>query len=326
MSSNTQKYFNLFFNPFAAGNIPLSSGDTTTSKALKHGAGLAIGYGTLGALAKYISHLRQQAVEAKTTEEMKNYINARNPILSLDASTRDVKKEEKLKELGAEETSDLIMKQATEAWDTLSDKTTSRFHPAVALAALLAGTYGGWKLTDSIINDNKKDELNNSISDTENTIDKLLYEEYKRTRGLNKTAAEAIHSISGYLPGNVPRTEMNSLGDYINPSNIGRASLSLYILAALGIAGLSYKSAKGYMDNKDPNRQRLKELNTIMQDITRVKGVPKFTDLSYIDEELEKDKKKKQSVVPLGRREEAKKIPAPLVDDTDPYAKLLAQG
>jgi hypothetical protein len=217
-ANDVKKYLNLFFNPFEYKNLPKTPTETSGQTALKHAGGLALGAGSLGLLLRYIKKAKDDAERTANSDKMKAYLAAKNPILSMDKSKRDKKKEEKLRRLGAEtvNTESELLKRASEilkesyesphgtganantlykAWKgttkqlgKISDKDVHPAHMAAAIIAALAGGYGGYKLGERQVERRTQNKLDEEISDRENEIDKLLLEEYNRVR--QKTASE----------------------------------------------------------------------------------------------------------------------------------------
>jgi hypothetical protein len=327
-AANAQQYLNLLFNPFETENIPKSPGDTKLTTALKHGAGLTVGYGGLAMVLRYLKDLKERSEVTTDTEKMRSYIEAKNPILSLDGSTRDAKRERKEKDIGVQEVTSMpgISKTAS-AVGGMTSKDVSWMHPAIALAAMIGGGYGGYKLMDRKLDRQKNNEIQDEIEENENKIDKLLYEEYKRTRGLDKmayTLGDAASDVKG-------RSNTEAATDAMfSPAKVGRMGASLYGIAALGLLTLAYKSSKDYMDENDPNRQRMSQLRKILDEKGKVRSAPKFADLSKLPKATGSAPKSSASAgVSLQRKSDNKnpiKDSKAAVDETDPYAELVAQG
>jgi hypothetical protein len=326
MSNNTKEasakqWANLFFNPlaFGKGDLPTTMGDTPTSTALKHAAGLGIGYGSVGMLLRYLKKLKDEADVTTTDEKMKAYIEAKNPILSLDPSTRDVKREAKEKSIGVQETD--VLKEA--GW---TDPAKSPLHPALAIAAALAAGTGGWALADRKIDRKQQEDIDSEVAKEENKIDQLLYNEYLRTRGLEKSAkmtlgTELISETSA------PLTTGTSSSHNPLITKGGALATSVYGVVALGLMALAHKASRSYMDANDPNRQRMGQLRAALDEKGKVRGGTQFADLSDFSK-ASAPKPLKSSGVSLQRKSDSKN-PAKdskAVDPSDPYAELLAQG
>ena len=316
--ASAAQYANLLFNPFAfgKGDLPTTIDDTPTSKALKHAAGLAVGYGGLGMLMRYLKKIKDEADVTTTDTKMRDYIEAKNPILSLDPSTRDTKREQKERNIGV---------QRTVNDPTFSDKeASSKLHPALAIAAALGAGYGGYRLADRKIDKDEQKEIDEQTAQDENKIDQLLYQEYVRSRGLDKTAEQK----PWYAP-TVPRGGSNpSNSAHYNPGTerVGAATASIYGVIALGLMALSHKAARSYMDNNDASRQRMKQLQKALEEKGKVRGAPRFADLSSFPGKPGKTTSGSHSVS-LPRKSDNKN-PAKsnaVKDDSDPYADLLAQ-
>jgi hypothetical protein len=337
--ANTAKqYANLMFNPFSIGNLPQTAGDSKTTTMAKHALGLTVGYGGIGLLARYAKHLKDKAQSTKSDERMKAFIGAHNPIVSLDPSTRDTKREEKERGIGVQETTEEVglRKEAdgAEYMKQLQRGKQHAMHPAVAIAAALAGGLGGYSLMDRKLDTDRNEDLEDQIETDENKIDKLLYEEYIKSRGLDKTAEEDWITAGGhtYSSGKLPASEgttlagnaMDIVGDPAQGWSLAKSTMGL---VAMGLMALSYKASRNYMDENDPNRQRMKQLRSVIEEKGKVRSAPIFSDLSEFPEAPAKAKKT-SSGTSLQRKSETKnpiKSATP-ADESDPYANLLAQG
>jgi hypothetical protein len=205
---------------------------------------------------------------------------------------------------------------------------SSEIRPALAIAAALAAGYGGYRLADRKIDRDEQREIDDQTAKDENKIDQLLYQEYVRSRGLDKVAKErgSVGGIKLIEPR--PRSEA-----YLGSSNyspgwdkITSTTASIYGVVALGLMALSHKAARNYMDSNDPSRQRMKELRSALSEKGKVRGAPKFTDMSKFKGKA-KSSPHKSSSVSLQRKSDTKNpaTDAKAVDDSDPYSDLLAQ-
>ncbi len=320
--ASAKQWANLFFNPlaFGKGDLPTTVGDTPTSTALKHAAGLGIGYSSIGMLLRYLKKLKDEADVTTTDEKMKAYIEAKNPILSLDPSTRDVKREAKEKSIGVQETD--VLKEAS-GW---TDPAKSPVHPALAIAAALAAGTGGWALADRKIDRKQQEDIDAQIDKEENKIDQLLYKEYLRTRGLDKSAKMNLGTAL-ISETEVPLTTGTSASHNPLITKGGALATSVYGVVALGLMALAHKASRSYMDANDPNRQRMGQLRAALDEKGKVRGGTQFADLSDFSK-ASAPKPTKSGGVSLQRKSESKN-PAKdskAVDPSDPYAELLAQG
>jgi len=338
--ASASQYANLFFNPFGHDNLPTTHNDTPTSKMVKHGLGLAVGYGGVGLLARYLVHMKNKAQATTSDEKMKSYIAAKNPILSIDPSTRDYKREAKEKEIGVQDVKEegILEKSAEQLGGQVAENVNSfgadtargfmsgkqhDFHPALALAAALAGGVAGYSLMDKKLDTDTNKSLEDDIAVDENKIDKLLYDEYMKSRGLNKQAREPWTPSSSQEPA----THTGNIADAIrDPKKIGNFMGSVAGLAALGIIALSYKASRDHFDESDPARQRLDKLKATLDEKGKMRGAPIFTDISEFPKGSSA-KNGKGGGVGIQRKSENKNPvkDATPVDESDPYANLLSQ-
>lgn len=348
-ANNTVKqYANLFFNPLEYDNLPVPAGTSPLAKALTHAGGLAVGYGGLGALARKLLEDKETEQAHSDTDRLKAYLAGKNNILSLDSSTRDSKSEDKLQETGAEdlELTSELRKQANTADPnyirSAIDQGTAAFsegvdplHGAGAIAALLGGAYGGYKLMDNKIDTDKNKELKQEATEVENNVDKLLLEEYKRIR--QKEASEEVATCEDIMAlGSFDKTASSSVQDNLGAggtqsggkdfsfTNAAVGAAGLYGIAALA---LSYKLSRAHSDANDPNRQRMKVLQQLMDNKGRIQGTTTFTDMSK-DKDLNMSQnsqpsKTKTSVELPRKPATAASKDVPSADPTDPYAALL---
>jgi hypothetical protein len=299
--ANTEKikqYMNLLFNPLEHQNLPRAEGDKSLSTALKHAGGLAVGMGTLGVLARKLQAAKEKAERKESDNKIKAYVQSKNPVLSLDDSTRDPVRERKLKELGTKGLDSTILKEAKV--NPFSNPKVHAMAPGLAALAALGGAYGGYRLADNAEDKKLESEIDEDVAERENQIDKLLLQEYLRKR---EKVASADKQKGQGLFNNVK---------------------SMYMLYALLTMAGGYKASRSFFDAKDPNRQRMKELKKVMEEKGRVEGTPQFADLSKLPEQTAPTRKK-QSSVEIQKKEESKNpgsrdVP---VDQDDPYANLL---
>ena len=320
--ASVKQYANLFFNPFAfgEGDIPTTARDTPTSTAVKHAAGLAVGYGGIGMLLRYLKKMKDEADVTTTDSKMRDYIEAKNPILSLDPSIRDTKTEQKEKGIGV---------QRTENDPTFMGKEgSSAIHPALAIAAALTAGYGGYRLADRKIDRDEQREIDDQTAKDENKIDQLLYQEYVRSRGLDKVAVErgSVGGIKAIEPSFSSEVSPGSPNYNPGVDKLTATTASIYGVIALGLMALSHKAARSYMDANDPSRQRMTALRSALSEKGKVRGAPKFADMSKFTGKA-KSSPHKSSSVSLQRKSDTKNpaTDAKAVDDSDPYSDLLAQ-
>jgi hypothetical protein len=289
-------------------------------RALFHAGTLALGYGTLGFALRRIINKAEEEGRVEDASRLKAYVAARYPVVSPDPNLRDVKSEEKARALGVkpvEESPELAFVQKGAAY-----KGESPRHLALAAAATLAGGLGGWHLADFVSDTERREELDEAIAKKQNKIDKLVYKEYLRTRGLedpmDKKAAEEMLEEFAMI-------EKEAEGIF---ADVRHDVKSWWLLYAAATAVLGYKGAKAYFDKMDPNRKRIKELQEIAREKAKVKDAPVLMDESAFPE-LEgavkaKGGGRKLQSVGLPGKEQTKAPREALTDPKDPYANLLA--
>ena len=337
MSNEASKYLNLLFNPFEYENLPKSKGETPFETGVKHAVGLTAGYGSIGMLMRYLHKMKTEASVTKNDKKMRSYINAKHPILSLDNSTRDLKTEQKEKGTGVRTVDEIpglnkqadLRKAVSGLWGGMNEGTSrlmstnkDSLHPALALAAVLGGGGLGWSLAGNKITKDTNKELDNNIDENENAVDKLLYEEYIKTRGLDKFAAtdqEVYNRHSGQVPASATGNILEALKD---PTKLSAGAASAYSIAALGLTYLAYKTSKGYTDSIDEDRSRMKQLKNILSEKGKVRNAPKFYDMTSFPDKGSAVPKS-NSVTIQRKSENTNPSKDTSVDQDDPYANLL---
>jgi len=267
--------------------------------AARHAAGIGAGWFTLTLLARQLMDAAGKAESDDYNKTLKSLVNARRPTFSPDLKLNDQAKEDAMANLGStEETSKdisaLLSKRASddnEKDSGIGRKIMDKFinpvpvgpgpvtpgsvagafgntgihplHIALTLAAGIAGTAGGMALSKKLSNKSKERELDERIRVSKQEMDQLIAEEYRRTRGLDKTAKDNDTFLEKGLSG----------------------ATKLYLLYAAGVAALSYGISKKYLDENDPNRARLSALKDLAKDRARMSGAPQImvdpTDPTY---------------------------------------------
>lgn len=353
-SDYSTKVVNTLFNPFEHTNILSPTNATPFRKGVYHAGALAAGYGMLGFALRKLIQEKDKAGFTEDAEKLRQYANAKYPIVSMGAKPPSLAEERKRRELGVVSKEDyreleMVDKEAGEGaipaagetagprsglWSLLTksplgtparDAISANQHttaPALALAAAVLGTAGGWQLADYVADRQRREKLKADIEAKNNKINKLVHSEFARTRGLNKSAKQ--RSASDYFAGKeTPGESASPLGalgaGLTNPAGAARGMEALgWVVAAASLA-LGYTAGKTHMDTNDPARQRMKELKQIARDHARVKGAPILMDVSDLPStegsiKQSKVKKPRTSVSLPGRTE---------VDADDPYANLL---
>ena len=348
------KLFNTLFNPFERDRILTPSNSSPFSQAAHHAGGLALGYGGLGMLVRKVVQSRQESKTQETLRRLRSFSAARNPTLSIDPYLDDEEQEKELEDLGLPELPGLKSANGSEWWNLLTNPFTKSLntevtgdhdpaHMAMAMGAVIAAGYGGWKLQD-YISDNKREKARDTrISNMRNLIDKMVFEEVQRSRFPQKAAAftAACHVLEKegrdfLTPGSQQSKDYSKQGEkrspsmggtflsLLNPFNAVRGLETMWWLWATAAFALSYAAGKRFSDSSDPNRIRLKEIEDIAKERAKVKDAPVLLDESSFSGApaltggLESPRKKSISSVPV----QGIKTKTP-VDATDPYASIL---
>jgi hypothetical protein len=335
MSNTTTKVLNTLFNPFTD-DIVLPRGASDKQRMLIHVAGLISGYGTSAYMLKRIANAIREDNTERTEELSKSYGQARMPAFSPDLSTRDKVTEKKIEEAGylknASESVGSTIQRVTLApkgiYDVLS-RDMNPTHLALAVAAAVGGTYGGYRLASSSDAEEDKEKIDERLAKKKQMFDKLVAQEYNRLR--TKSAGEILTS-------EVPASKKPGiLGGTFNALN------ALYALWAVAGLSLGYAGMKDYMDDNDPSRKRQKELKAIRRRMAMAKGAPTLLQVQDLPEQAQEaagkpvPKRKPKSVpieAPVRRTtlapkavEDVPSAKAPSkdipTDPQDPYAALL---
>jgi hypothetical protein len=287
------KTLNTFFNPVEYENVWRIPGQSRAQQAVTLGASKAIGIGTATALARTLLRKNQ----ANRGEQLKSWAGARFPVVSADPSTRDTRRERKLTSAGvpkkiadvgelkiAKEEGTAMGAGAGKALDFIRQIGSGEFpveEPALAMLGTAAGAYGGYRLADYIADARRKNQLSGDIEGKKNEIDKLIYKEYLRTRGLEKKAAEMEQKEAVGLARETHGTMQDKPGllsaaardPFRFSGRLAGAGLSAWTVLA---ATLAYKYSKEYHDKNDPARARMKQLQQVAKMRAKQKQAPLF--------------------------------------------------
>jgi hypothetical protein len=193
-SSTATAALHTFFNPFASESETLPLGRTPTTRNLNRAAALVLGWGAASVGLRTLINYAQTTKDQDRRGKLKAYINAKYPIIS-----PAVGEEEALSELGIEN----VDKKAS-----LEKTAIEWVQPgwAIGAAAVLAGLYAGNRLADRLFDVRKKEQQTTEIDEQRKALDKFMYEEYLRTRGLSEAVekqAKAAKKPSGSSKGKV---------------------------------------------------------------------------------------------------------------------------
>jgi hypothetical protein len=343
------RLFNTLFNPFARKNILTPPNATAWTGALHHAGGLAVGYGGLGLLVRKVVQSSQESKTQETLQRLRAFSAARNPTLSIDPDLDDEEQEKELENLGIPDLP--VLKAAgSDAFKFFNpfSRITKReatgdhdpAHMALALSAVIAAGYGGWKLQDYIGDQGREKDRDTRVSNMRNLIDKMLFEEVQRTRLPQKAAAFVAASQFLEKEGRDFITSSSQQSKDFSSSGQGGASLgsavgsvvgspirtieTLWWLWATAAFALSYAASKRFADKADPNRVRLKEIENIAKERAKVQDAPVLLDESsfsgapVLKGSPEPPKPRSIAAVPV----QGVKTKTP-VDATDPYASIL---
>lgn len=293
MDGNTLiKLLNTGLNPieYRAEKVLRIPGQSPRAAALTRGAALALGLGTATALART---MMRDSGEDKRKEQLKAWAGARFPVISADPSLQDDAQEKRLAEAGVGDIAEIpeldkIGQEDEGADDSMlpgviprlggllaqiGGGTQSVDEPMVAALASAGGIYGGYKLADYIADARRKSEMENQIADRKQNIDKLIYDEYLRTRGIQKKAQQ------GDMYSHEDATKGPSVGQafWNDPARFSSRTLATgFSLWAAASLALAYKYSKDYHDENDPSRQRIKQLQTAARARAKQKQAPMF--------------------------------------------------
>ena len=316
---------------------------------LHHAGTLAIGYGTLGYVLRKLVQSQQKRNTQETVEKLRAFSAARNPTLSIDPYLNDTAQEKELESIGLPELP--VLKAAEEDNSDLFARefggTHDPAHLALAAAAAIASSYGGWRLADYSADRDRGEELDTHVSETKNMIDKMVFEEIKRTRGPQKAAAltavcnllekesqgMAVDDMRGRTKGS--DYDNHASGNTDSGGAAGQGMLDVVLnpfraietgwwLWAAATFALSYAAAKRFGDNVDPNRKRLKEIEDIADERAKVYEAPVLLDESSFPPATASagsawsPNSRSTAGVPV----QGVKTKTP-VDATDPYASIL---
>jgi len=204
--------------------------------------------------------------------------------LSIDPYLNDEEQEKELEDLGIPELP--VLKNADEG-GIIDREITGRHDPAhLALAAVaaIAGGYGGWRLADYLADRGKGENLDTRISKTKNLIDRMIFKEIERTRGPQKEAEEPSRNrnFSDHAQEGGGSNVWGSAGKLLHPGNLGQGIMTVWWLWVAAAFALSYSASKRWADKKDPNRERLKELENISKERAKVREAPVLLDESSL--------------------------------------------
>lgn len=264
-----------WLNPLHGVDVDLRSGETKTSKMMGDSAKTAAAWFTV------IMSLRllQAATgsRADETRKLTSELNARLPVLSPDPNLQDMKQEARMQGLGmlpktAEDKSSL--KAAfSDIWH-LGRSSLHKWYLPVVLLSAYAGIHGGWKAGDALINKLEEKSLKKRLGSAQNSLDKVLYDEYMRSRGFGGLPKEAATGKEEAASGSEKQSVWSRLFD---PARAGEQLLTLYALVAWMA---SHIATKKLMDKRDPQRKRTKDLTDYFESLRARQQPAGFIDLS----------------------------------------------
>ena len=258
----------------------------STKFMLDHSLKAGLGWAGIAAGVKLLSAYKDSLGQGKDTQRLRSYINARYPVVSIDPNVGDTEEENKERNLGVTPVQTMIepdmMKAAGEGeeraglWETATSQGIHPMHPIATALAMSIGIYGGAKGVDYFLKRRRSKQLDKNIAGSRNELDKLLYDEYNRTRGLSKTAGD-------------PTKKWSEAGK--------KAYATLF--SVLFIASLY--SSKKFLDNKDPNRNRMKELQALARERAKMTDAPIMFESSKFPKDVSATKpKEREEQGPIG--------------------------
>jgi len=232
-----------------------------TKQLVRHAGKNLLGWGgTFMALRMAVGQI-DKSRQKKSDKKISSYLNARQPIISLDPNVEDEDQKKTKREMGVEKiaaeygTSPLSqsVSQVRNFIGMMGRKDRANLHLAATLTASYGGGLIGWKIADKLLDRQRGNDLDKRISENRNEMDSLMHGEYLRTRGLDKGAAEE---------------------DMRPSSSLWKAMGAAWWVWAVGSMALAYRTSKAYMDQTDPARQRVKQLEDIARSQAKVNEAP----------------------------------------------------
>lgn len=292
----------------------------TNRKLIEHAGKNLIGWLGVGFAVRMLLQAPKAGANKKLQKRLNRYINARNPIISVDPSLKDTEEEKEEREIGLNKessTSESIKKSGAELmrlFKALGREDRSNLHLAATIAASTGGAIAGYKLADKLFSRKHSTDLEKDIQNDRNLMDKLVYDEYIRTRGLNKGL-------------NKESAEEDLNADKGPSANPLKAVTGLWWVYAAAAMALSYKAAKAWGDKNIPSRVRAESLIDLAKDQARIKDAPVLLNSSRFNPEetpgaLKPGKSKMRVNVALPK-EQLNPVEEKEVDERDPYADIL---
>ena len=283
------RVLNTFFNPLAFDRTLAPAGASPTRKALIHAGGLGIGYGGLAIVLRKLHKLKELetlGINSEISSDRKSYSEGKYPTFSIDPDEQDLEEEKELETrlLGegdktAADDGSFSSGVAGFTGKALHDITSGKHDPAhlaLATAAVFAASAGGWRLADYLEDTSRRDKLDKSIAETRNKLDKMIYDEYARVKGMGKQAAISAEEVEGTRP-SIPRM-------MTDPRRYPDAIANFWWLWATFAFAFSYKAMRTYSDKQDPARSRMKDLKKVLGSRSKLKEAPVLLDASELPE------------------------------------------
>jgi hypothetical protein len=316
-SSVARRALNTAVNPFSDDILDPGfsiGGDRELAKQVARAGALLATYGTGAFAARTMFNKMNKGPERKRRAQLKSYLNARYPIISLDPSVGDTSEEEEARELGLDKAAFSIPGFGKDPKGGVFDSSMRppKYALALSTAAVLTGLIGGHRLADTAHEGKKKEELRKQLEEKRNLYEKELLGEYQATR-LGKTAADdtfKVDAASARVPGPMSTGQSTAPSRTISEA-VGSAvhgAGQLYWLYAAGALATAYAVGKYKMDELDPNRQRMKTIQQAARRRARAEQAPVFledSDLEGKPGELTTGKPKKVSSVRLPKKQES---------------------
>jgi hypothetical protein len=269
---------------------------------LRHSGKNLVAWGTTLFAMKLLLDQAGKFKKKKSDKELRKYINAKYPIVSLDPNLDDTLDEKAEREIGLEKMSSGAWEEFKSFFKSVGRQDRANLHLAATIMSSVGGAIGGYKIADKLISRREQNELRNKIDTNKNEMDKLMYEEYMRTRGLNKESRDK----------NVKW-------------GVGTAAFNMWLVWATMSLALAYSGSKRYFDKEDPKRQRMKELMDIAKEQSKIKETPMLINETTFNPtsaaSLKPGKDSIKGRVFLPKKEKAKESID--VDTRDPYADVL---
>lgn len=317
------------------------------SKALHHAGALVVGYGGLGLILRKAIQRQGEREDDNRRSKLRAYAAARYPTMTPDPDLDDLDEEEAADTVRGIHPS-MLPKQALDSgFGNIANPgarivhneltgTHDPAHLALAVAASLAGGYGGWRLADYDSDSKQNVDLDDRIKKAKNLLDSMIHSEMQRTRGIQKTGSNITPAqlfsqhpgISGHNKVTGSDNRAPGIGSILtaaaNPGNAIQGIETMWWLWAAAAFALSYKAGKALTDKTDSNRVRITQIKEVAKDRAKARNAPTLLHEGALGKSTTPGAQR----LPEPPKPQALAVQSPggsgtAVDDEDPYAGLL---